>query len=42
MTAALSLSRLNIVVPSSRGLDGRGCWAEQAITRGRDDSAIAN
>src|SRR4029453_11959939 len=27
--AAPSLSRLNIIVPSSRGLDGRGWWAEQ-------------
>src|SRR5687768_16135481 len=40
--AAPSLSRLNIIIPSSRGLDGRGWWAEQTITGGRDDSAIAN
>jgi hypothetical protein len=41
-SVALSLSRLNIIVPSSRGLDGRGWWAEQAITGGQDNGAIAN
>ena len=41
-SAALNLSRLNIIIPSSRGLDGRAWCAQQAIAGGRDDSVIAN
>jgi len=40
--AAPSFNRLTIIISFIRGLDGRGFWAYQAITGGRDDNAIAN